>query len=70
MTRKDFELIADILSTGKPYPCTRDVLHLADGTVHPWLYMVRCASARLRATNPRFDTVRFETACGLTGDLR
>jgi len=61
MTRKDFQLIADVL---KPW-ITRD------GT--PGVEDALCASIardfadKLASTNPNFDRARFLSACGAEG---
>ena len=55
MTRKDFELIADVLSG-----------HYRNGTEEQKAEIAACALSfahRLQATNPRFNVQRFLKAC-------
>lgn len=65
MTKKDFELIAEAIRTAK----IPDGLHLF-ATHDRAVAAIRSSIAydfavRLQATNPRFDTARFERACGV-----
>jgi len=56
MTRKDFELIAEVLSAGNNLSNAKHVINvLALDFAH-----------RLKATNPRFDVQRFVKACTAT----
>lgn len=58
MTRKDFELIADIISA---------VRTETEGTVDGVLdNLTRKFADVLYGTNPRFDRGRFERACGVS----
>ena len=57
MTRKDFELIADALAAARPRP--DNVL------VHEHNYIAKQLAAKLRSTNPNFDSARFLRACGV-----
>ena len=55
MTRKDFELIAEVLSG-----------HYQNGTEEQKAEIAACALSfahRLQATNPRFNVQRFVKAC-------
>lgn len=70
MTKKDFELFADILVSCKPAPGpNRDTdaeSSLYEGQVTQYRWTCEVAASRLRATNPRFDKARFLAACGVT----
>lgn len=66
MTRKDFELIADILRGAVPAwgPDITAEEFAGQRAQHEWTVTV--FAHRLRATNPRFDVARFKAACGVT----
>lgn len=60
MTRRDFELIAEILLGARPRPGSVPVEVLNEHD-----YVATCFAARLRSTNPRFDSDRFKRAAGV-----
>lgn len=56
MTKKDFRLIADVLSDfAGPAQLTKGKVDHDD--------LIKAFADRLRSTNPRFDRERFITAC-------
>jgi hypothetical protein len=59
MTRKDFELIADVLRD------CREAYLDSGADPHSIDTVAECFAIRLPATNPRFNRERFLTACGL-----
>ncbi len=56
MTKKDFELIAEVLAAARPAG------EMARGWT-TWCRVVNLFSERLRTENPRFDSERFAVAC-------
>jgi hypothetical protein len=58
MTKKDFELIAAVLISNRPSPYDGDKFD-------QWVYVVEDFVSKLRTTNPRFNSERFRTACGI-----
>lgn len=60
MTRKDFELIAEVLKSSKPL--TR--LAGSKDRTFQWHCMVEEFASRLATTNGNFDRERFLRACG------
>lgn len=64
MTRKDFVLLAAALKASKPD--ARDPELGAERW--QWALTVRTMAEMLRSTNPLFDSERFVTAAGLTGN--
>jgi hypothetical protein len=61
MTRKDFELIAQVLKDARPRPDSVPVEVLKEHD-----YVATCFAAKLRSTNPRFDSDRFKRAAGVS----
>jgi hypothetical protein len=59
MTRKDFELIADVLRDVRESYADNNVSTQHVDTV------AKCFAIRLQGTNPRFDQDRFMRACGV-----
>ena len=56
MTRKDYELIAEVFRVNRPRDTT-------SGGFAVWLNMVLDMSANLHLANARFDEEKFEAAC-------
>ena len=54
MTRKHFQLIAGILKKVKP----------VEDDSGQWRAIIKETIVMLKSTNPRFDSIRFKTACG------
>lgn len=52
MTRKDFEMLAQVLRVHRPRPTTM-----------AWELFLVDMTDELQRTNPRFDAVRFREAC-------
>lgn len=64
MSKKDFELIANIFASNKRSPKgLSEGEYRAACDEREWLVYV--FAARLSATNPRFDRARFLRACGV-----
>lgn len=61
MTRKDFQLIADVLNDCRESYADAN----ADAGTQAIETVAECFALRLRATNPRFDRDRFLRACGV-----
>jgi aryl carrier-like protein len=59
MTKKDFQLIADVLRDSRADLPTEDL------TDHGLDIIARRFAGRLRASHPRFDTARFLRAAGV-----
>lgn len=61
MTRRDFELIAEVIADQNPGsvnpPLTAHLYELAENFAN-----------RLQGANPRFDRARFMAACGFKGE--
>lgn len=70
MTKKDFELIADLLWSAKPARGPGLPEDWFTAQMDQWAWTVATAAARLRSTNPRFDADRFRAACGLNHEPR
>lgn len=58
-TRRDFQFIADLLAADQPNPETQWCEWIQ------WATTVRNFTKAFKATNPRFDADRFQSACGL-----
>lgn len=73
MTRKDFNLIANILVDFKPDRAKVTTPNIKWGdreSAFKKYHSQMCASFAnsLAGTNPQFDTLRFLKACGYTGE--
>lgn len=65
MTKKDFELIADVLRSAKPARGPGLPEDWFTAQMDQWAWTVSTTAARLRSTNPRFQDGRFLTAAGV-----
>lgn len=61
MTKKDFELIADAIKLAREYAAAHPEQNADVGVT-----ITLTLSSALATTNPRFDSKRFQEACGLT----
>ena len=65
MTKKDFELIAQVLAQEQP-ACRRPYFHMsqwAKGSYDQWNTIRLRFAARLAFENPEFDADKFNEAC-------
>ena len=62
MTRKDFELIAEILNGAQSYEQNFNDNKERAGAIKA---LAHTFAGALVSTNPRFDSARFLTACGV-----
>ena len=59
MTKKDYELIANVLYHQRPSHSS-----VIDHDMQRWVIMCNAFATALESTNPRFNRTRFLTACG------
>jgi hypothetical protein len=66
VTRRDYELIADVLSSCRPVQASGQADPIVTALADEHKFLCAALAAKLRSTNPRFDTGRFLAACGVS----